>query len=88
MTVKGASPAPPLPAAPAQVLTERKPARAYGRHNPFPAKLLRCDPLNKLGSIKDTRFIALWSGQAAALSRGRPAAELVRELISEAERLG
>ena len=60
VTVKAAPPAPP-PAAPAQApaVSERKPAKAYGRHNPFPAKLLRCDPLNKLGSIKDTRFVAL-----------------------------
>jgi sulfite reductase (NADPH) flavoprotein alpha-component len=31
----------------------------YGRHNPFPAKLLACEPLNKPGSMKDTRFVAL-----------------------------
>jgi sulfite reductase (NADPH) flavoprotein alpha-component len=30
----------------------------FGRHNPFPAPLLECAPLNKPGSMKDTRFVA------------------------------
>ncbi|MDB5295544.1 MAG: NAD(P)H-dependent nitrite reductase flavoprotein subunit [Phycisphaerales bacterium] len=33
-------------------------AGAFGRHNPFPARLLKCDPLNKPGSMKDTRFVS------------------------------
>jgi len=36
-----------------------QPAAKYGRHHPYPARLLRCDPLNKPGSLKDTRFVAL-----------------------------
>src|SRR5687767_823258 len=31
----------------------------YGRHNQFPAPLLECAPLNKPGSMKDTRFVSL-----------------------------
>jgi sulfite reductase (NADPH) flavoprotein alpha-component len=46
------SPASPASAAPGGTVT-------YGRHNPFPAKLLACEPLNKPGSMKDTRFVAL-----------------------------
>ncbi|QOV89560.1 sulfite reductase subunit alpha [Humisphaera borealis] len=34
-------------------------AGKYGRHNPFPARLLECNALNKPGSMKDTRFVSL-----------------------------
>jgi sulfite reductase (NADPH) flavoprotein alpha-component len=49
-------------AAPAVAAPSIKPApgeAAFGRHNPFPARLLKCDPLNKPGSMKDTRFVSL-----------------------------
>jgi nitronate monooxygenase len=56
---------------------------------PFPLQHAATTALRSAASARgDTRFIALWSGQAAALSRGRPAAELMRELIAESERLG
>lgn len=48
VTVKSA----PAPAA-------RAADQAYGRHRPFPAKLLQCAPLNQPGSMKDTRLVAL-----------------------------
>ena len=32
---------------------------AHGPHNPYPARLLACTPLNRPGSDKDTRHIAL-----------------------------
>lgn len=56
---------------------------------PFPLQHAATTPLRSAASARgDTRFIALWAGQAAALSRGRPAGELMRELIAESERLG
>jgi nitronate monooxygenase len=56
---------------------------------PFPLQHAATTPLRSAASARgDSRFIALWAGQAAALSRGRPAAELMRELITESERLG
>jgi nitronate monooxygenase len=35
----------------------------------------------------DTRFLSLWAGQAAGLARSLPAADLIRELVQEAEEL-
>ena len=32
---------------------------AYGRANPFPAKLIGCRPLNRPGSVKDTRHVMI-----------------------------
>lgn len=56
---------------------------------PFPLQHAATTPLRSAASARgDSRFIALWAGQAAALSRGRPAEELMRELIAESERLG
>ncbi|MFL5353471.1 NAD(P)H-dependent flavin oxidoreductase [Archangium sp.] len=56
---------------------------------PFPLQHAATTPLRSAASARgDSRFIALWAGQAAALSRGRPAGELMRELIAESERLG
>lgn len=56
---------------------------------PFPLQHAATTPLRKASAAKgDPRFIALWAGQAAALSRGKPVAELMRELIEESERLG
>jgi sulfite reductase (NADPH) flavoprotein alpha-component len=48
-------------AAPAQISTPGAgTARpVHGRHNPFPARVLACTPLNRTGSDKDTRHIAL-----------------------------
>ena len=36
-------------------------------------------------SRADTRFMALWAGQAAGLARDRPAADLVGELVREVD---
>lgn len=47
--VRGASPAAAAPAAKAEV----------DRNNPYHARLLRCTPLNKDGSVKDTRHVVL-----------------------------
>ncbi|HSP78787.1 MAG TPA: nitronate monooxygenase, partial [Myxococcaceae bacterium] len=56
---------------------------------PFPLQHAATTALRSVAVARgDTRFIALFAGQAAALSRGRPAADLMRELISESERLG
>ncbi|PTL82453.1 nitronate monooxygenase family protein [Vitiosangium sp. GDMCC 1.1324] len=56
---------------------------------PFPLQHAATTPLRSAASARgDSRFIALWAGQGAALSRGRPAGELMRELIAESERLG
>ncbi|PTL76652.1 nitronate monooxygenase family protein [Vitiosangium sp. GDMCC 1.1324] len=56
---------------------------------PFPLQHAATSALRSAaGARGDTRFIALFAGQGAALSRGRPAAELMRELISESEQLG
>ncbi|WNG41093.1 nitronate monooxygenase [Archangium violaceum] len=55
---------------------------------PYPLQHAATTPLRSAAATRgDSRFIALWSGQAAALSRGKPAAELVRELIEESEQL-
>jgi sulfite reductase (NADPH) flavoprotein alpha-component len=45
-----AAPAKPAPAGPG--------GPPYDRKNPFPAPLLKCEPLNNLGSEKDVRFVA------------------------------
>ncbi|HYO52755.1 nitronate monooxygenase [Archangium sp.] len=56
---------------------------------PFPLQHAATGPLRSAAAARgDLRFMTLWSGQAAALSRGLPAAELMRELIAESERLG
>jgi nitronate monooxygenase len=56
---------------------------------PFPLHHAATGPLRSAAAARgDLRFMTLWSGQAAALSRDRPAAELMRELIAESERLG
>jgi nitronate monooxygenase len=55
---------------------------------PFPLQHAATTPLRSAAAAKgDARFLALWSGQAAALSRGLPAGELMRQLIEESERL-
>ena len=57
-----AKPAPAPAAGPAIAggkATVNAAAGKYGRHNPFPARLLKCDTLNKSGSMKDTRFVSL-----------------------------
>ena len=48
LSVRGAAVAMPAPS-----------KSAHGRHNPFPARLLQCNPLNKTGSAKDTRHVVL-----------------------------
>src|SRR4051812_9216315 len=51
VTIKGA---------PAKIAEKAAPVPAtFGRHHPFPARLLKCSPLNKPGSSKDTRFVSL-----------------------------
>lgn len=53
---------------------------------PFPAQHYATSPLRAAAAKQgDTRFMALWGGQGAALSRDVPAAELVRDLIRESE---
>ena len=55
---------------------------------PFPLQHAATTPLRRASAEKgDARFMALWSGQAAALIRELPAAELTRRLIAEAEAL-
>jgi sulfite reductase (NADPH) flavoprotein alpha-component len=56
VTVKG-SPV-PVPG-PAQQGGEKAGSKVFDRNNPFPARLLKCSPLNKPESMKDTRFVAL-----------------------------
>jgi nitronate monooxygenase len=54
---------------------------------PFPLQHAATVPLRAAAAARgDSRFIALWAGQAAALSRDLPAAELMRVLIEESER--
>ena len=60
--VTGAAAAETSAKAPAAIPERGRPperSAAYDRHHPFPARLLRCDPLNRPGSTKDTRFVAL-----------------------------
>jgi nitronate monooxygenase len=53
---------------------------------PFPLQNSATRPLrNEAAKRGDTRLLALWAGQAAALARDLPAAELVRRLVREAE---
>jgi nitronate monooxygenase len=55
---------------------------------PFPLQHSATSPLRGAAAAQgETRFMTLWAGQAAALSRAMPAGELVRELIQESERL-
>jgi len=55
---------------------------------PFPLQHAATSPLRSAAAAQgDSRFMTLWAGQAAALSRAMPAAELVRELVEESERL-
>ena len=49
LSVRGAAPV--APAAPTK--------SSHGRHNPYPARLLSCTPLNRAGSDKDTRHVVL-----------------------------
>ena len=46
LSVRGAAPVAPAKA-------------SHGRHNPYPARLLSCTPLNRPGSDKDTRHVVL-----------------------------
>ncbi len=48
-----------VPVADVRVKTAAAPAAKFGRHNPFPARLLKCENLSKPGSAKETRFVAL-----------------------------
>jgi nitronate monooxygenase len=55
---------------------------------PFPLQHAATSPLRSAAAAQgDSRFMTLWAGQAAALSRAMPAAELVRELVEESDRL-
>lgn len=55
---------------------------------PFPLQHAATSPLRGAGSAKgDLRYMTLWAGQAAGLSRELPAAELVRKLIAESDQL-
>ena len=51
---------------------------------PFPLQNSATRPLRNAASAHgDTRFLSLWSGQAGALARNLPAAELVEALVRE-----
>lgn len=53
---------------------------------PFPLQNAATRPLrNEAASRGDTRFLSLWAGQGAGLARELPAAELVRQLVEEAD---
>jgi sulfite reductase (NADPH) flavoprotein alpha-component len=52
----GSAAAVAAPAKPAAKSAERD---RFGRHNPFPSRLLKCEALNKSGSMKDTRLVCL-----------------------------
>jgi nitronate monooxygenase len=55
---------------------------------PFPLQHAATSPLRGAAAARnDPRFMTLWSGQAASLSLGLPAAELVRKLIADSTRL-
>jgi len=54
--VNGTAVAVAAPAKPAAKPADRE---RYGRHNPFPSRLLKCEALNKPGSMKDTRLVCL-----------------------------
>ena len=81
VTVSGAPVAPAAPAAGPP---------SYDRHHPLAAKLLRCHPLNKLGSLKDTRFVSLdLKGSALTYKVGdalgvlpENAPDMVRDIIT------
>ncbi|OJT22464.1 nitronate monooxygenase [Archangium sp. Cb G35] len=63
--------------------------REEGTLLPFPLQHAATGALRSAAAARgDPRFMTLWAGQAAALSRGLPAAELMRQLIAESERLG
>ena len=52
---------------------------------PFPAQGALIDDLRAEGLRRDDpELMVIWSGQAAALSRPEPAAEVVRRLAAEA----
>ncbi|HEV2295629.1 MAG TPA: sulfite reductase subunit alpha [Tepidisphaeraceae bacterium] len=61
LPVGGASAAVVVPVSELRVKTSPPPdvKRGHDRRNPFPARLLACSPLNKSGSKKDTRLVAL-----------------------------
>ena len=53
---------------------------------PFPLQNAATRPLRTEAAVRgDTRFLSLWAGQGAGLARDLPAAELVRQLVQEAE---
>jgi nitronate monooxygenase len=55
---------------------------------PFPLQRSLTAPLNAESQKRQsTDFAVLWSGQAAALNRALPAAELVEVLVAEAQAL-
>ena len=56
---------------------------------PYPAQLSLITPLRQKAGPESGDFLSMWVGQAAALARELPAAELVRELAeAAAARLG
>jgi nitronate monooxygenase len=59
-----------------------------GRTAPFPTQNALTGPLRTRSPAgRQTDFVAHWSGQAAALARELPAAELVRRLAEETEQV-
>jgi nitronate monooxygenase len=53
---------------------------------PYPAQLSLVIPLRATG-VHEGDFESMWSGQGAALAREAPAAEVVEEISSDAERV-
>ena len=72
---------------PARGLVNRYMAEMTDREEtslPFPLQYSLTRPLQAAGGAKGSdEFLALWAGQAVALNRALPAAELVETLIEE-----
>jgi nitronate monooxygenase len=71
---------------PARALRNRLTEHAGLKPLAFPAQLSISGPLSAASLERgSTDYLAMWAGQAAPLAREMPAADLVREIVSEAE---
>jgi nitronate monooxygenase len=72
---------------PARALRNRATAEAGDDPLAYPAQLSLSAPLGAAAAERGSGdFLPMWAGQAAPLAREMPAADLVEQIVSEAER--
>jgi nitronate monooxygenase len=71
---------------PARVIRNRATEEADGDPLPYPAQFSLSEPLGVAAAERGSaEFLAMWAGQAAPLARELPAADLVANIIGEAD---